>query len=202
MVDSDAEDELVDVYHEVLVDGSYYEVARVRAFITDPIFPKLTLSEDSLSVNEGETNTYTIVPATEPSRSFTLTLESSDTESVTVSPPTMTFTRGTNGNWETEQTVTVTGVQDDDEFDDVATIRHKSTYFGEEYFLGSGVEVTVADGNRAPFFEEGVKITRTVPENSPQGTNVGEPVIATDLNGDTLTYTIEDQVGGPYEVEQ
>ena len=201
LVDSDAEDELVNVYHEVLVDGSYYEVARIRAFINDPIFPILTLSTPTLSVNEGETATYTVVPETEPSRNFTLVLESSDTESVTVSPPTMTFTRGTNGNWETEQTVTVTGVQDDDEFDDVATIRHKSTYFGEEYFLGSGVEVTVADGNRAPFFEEGVKITRTVPENSPQGTNVGEPVIATDLNGDTLTYTIEDQVGGPYEVD-
>ena len=199
--DSDAEDELVNVYHEVLVDGSYYEVARIRAFINDPIFPILTLSTPTLSVNEGETATYTVVPETEPSRNFTLVLESSDTESVTVSPPTMTFTRGTNGNWETEQTVTVTGVQDDDEFDDVATIRHKSTYFGEEYFLGSGVEVTVADGNRAPFFEEGVKITRTVPENSPQGTNVGEPVIATDLNGDTVTYTIKDQVGGPYEVD-
>ena len=25
--------------------------------------------------------------------------------------------------------------------------------------------------------------------------------VATDLNNDTLTYTIEDQVGGPYEVD-
>ena len=199
--DSDAEDELVNVYHEVLVGGSYYEVARVRAIITDPIFPRLTLSEDTLSVSEGETNTYTIVPAAEPSWNFTITLESSDTESVTVSPPNATFTRGTNGNWETPQTITVTGVQDDDEFDDVALIRHLSTYSGIEYRLGSGVEVTVADGNRAPFFEEGVKITRSVPENSPLGTNVGEPVAATDLNSDTLTYTIEDQVGGPYEVD-
>ena len=199
--DSDAEDELVNVYHEVLIDGSYYEVARVQAFIIDPIFPRLTLSDDTLSVNESETATYTIVPEAEPSRNFTITLASSDTESVTVSPPNVTFTRGTNGNWQTPKTITVTGVQDDDEFDDVAFIRHLSTYSGIEYRLGSGVEVTVADGNRAPFFEEGVKITRTVPENSPQGTNVGEPVIATDLNGDTLTYTIEDQVGGPYEVD-
>ena len=199
--DSDAEDELVSVYHQANVGGSDYDVALVRAFIKDPIFPALTLSTSTLSVNEGETATYTIVLAAEPSRSFTLTLESSDTESVTVSPPTMTFTVGTNGNWETEQTATVTGVQDDDEFDDVAFIRHLSTYSGIEYRLGSGVEVTVADGNRAPFFEEGVKITRSVPENSPQGTNVGAPVVATDLNSDTLTYTIEDQVGGPYEVD-
>ena len=201
LVDSDAEDELVNVYHEVLIDGSYYEVARFRAFITDPIFPALTLSTPTLSVNEGETASYTLVPAAEPSRNFTLTLESSDIESVTVSPPNVTFTRGTNGNWQTPQTIMVIGVQDDDEFDDVATILHKSTYSGAEYFLGSGVAVTVADGNRAPYLEEGLKTTRTVPENSPQGTNVGEPVVATDLNGDSLTYTIEDQIGGPYAVD-
>ena len=201
LVDSDAADELVIVYHEVEIDGSYYEVARIRAFINDPISPTLTLSTPTLSVNEGETATYTIVPAAEPSRNFTITLASSDTESVTVSPPTMTFTVGTNGNWETEQTATVTGVQDDDEFDDVALIRHLSTYSGIEYRLGSGVEVTVADGNRAPFFEEGLKITRTIDENSSQGAAVGDPVVATDLNNDTLTYTLDIIIGGPYSID-
>ena len=32
---------------------------------------------------------------------------------------------------------------------------------------------------------------RTVPENSPPGTSVGDPVTATDDDGDTLTYTLE-----------
>ena len=201
LVDSDAANELVNVYHAVLVDGSYYEVARIQAFINDPIFPILTLSDNALSVNEGETNTYTIVPAAEPSRNFTITLANSDTESVTVSPPTFTFTRGANGNWQTPQTVTVTGVQDDDEFDDVAFIGHLATYLGEVYILGSGVEVTVADGNRAPFFEEGLKITRTIDENSSQGAAVGDPVVATDLNNDTLTYTLDIIIGGPYSID-
>ena len=201
LVDSDAGDELVNVYHEVLIDGSYYEVARVRAFINDPIFPSLTLSTPTLSVNEGETATYTIVPAAEPSRNFTITLESSDTESVTVSPPTVTFTRGANGNWQTPQTIMVTGVQDGDEFDDVATILHKSTYSGAVYFLGSGVEVTVADGNRAPYFEEGVKTTRSIDENSGQGAAVGAPVVAIDLNNDTLTYTLDIEAGGPFSID-
>ena len=201
LVDSDAGDELVNVYHEVLIDGSYYEVARVRAFINDPIFPSLTLSTPTLSVNEGETATYTIVPAAEPSRNFTITLESSDTESVTVSPPTVTFTRGANGNWQTPQTIMVTGVQDGDEFDDVATILHKSTYSGAVYFLGSGVAVTVADGNRAPYFEEGVKTTRSIDENSGQGAAVGAPVVAIDLNNDTLTYTLDIEAGGPFSID-
>ena len=32
-------------------------------------------------------------------------------------------------------------------------------------------------------------VTYTIEENSPPGTNVGEPVTATDSDGDTLTYT-------------
>ena len=181
--------------------GSTTFLARVRALITDSVFPRLALSQRSISVNEGEIATYAIVPASEPSRSFTITPMSTDTDSVTVSPSSLTFTVGANGNWQTPQTVTVTGVKDNDEFDDVATIRHLSTYSGTEYRLGRGVEVTVADGNRAPFFEEGLKTTRYVPENSGQGTAVGEPVSATDLNNDTLTYKIEVQQGGPYTVD-
>ena len=199
--DSDAVDELVTVYHEVTIDSNDYVVAWVRALIKDSIFPDLTLSSDRLSVNEGDTATYTVVLDSDPSRTVIIRPTSSDTESVTVSPASLTFTGGANGNWETVQMVTVTGVVDDDEFDDVALIGHLSTYEGEVYNLGPAVEVTVNDGNRAPFFEEGLKITRSVPENSPQGTDVGEPVVATDLNSDTLTYTIEDQTGGPYAVD-
>ena len=96
--------------------------------------------------------------------------------------------------------VTVTGLTDDDEFHDVDTISHLSTHQGEEYRLGRSVEVTVNDGNRAPFFEEGLKTTRSIPENSGPGTPVGEPVVATDLNNDTLTYTLEAEAGGPFEI--
>ena len=63
------------------------------------------------------------------------------------------------------------------------------------------VVVTVNDSNRAPFFEEGLKTTRSMEENSGQGTAAGEPVVATDLNSDTLTYTITSQTGGPYTVD-
>ena len=198
LADSDADDELVSVYHRVLVGGSYYDVALVRALINDSIFPRLTLSEDdyALSVNEGDSATYTVVPDAEPSRNFTINLESSDTDSVTVMPSTITFTRGTNGNWQTPQMVTATGVQDDDEFDDVAYILHLTIYSGELLRLGSPVEVTVVDSNRAPFFEEGLETIREVREDAGQDDNVGDPIAATDLNaGDILTYTLDDESG-------
>ena len=43
--------------------------------------------------------------------------------------------------------------------------------------------------NNRPTFPSDM-VTYTIEENSPPGTNVGEPITATDLDGDTLTYTL------------
>ena len=202
LTDLDAQDDLAGIRHEVDIGDSNYTAAIVIAIVNDSVFPELTLSANSLTVDEGATATYTIVPASDPGRTLTIRPTSSDTQSLTVSPSSLTFTPGTNGNWQTPQTVTVTGVLDDDEFDDIATISHLTTHLDEEYTLGGGVEVTVADGNRAPFFEEGLETNRSIDENSATRTAVGEPVVATDLNNnDTLTYSIVSQVGGPYTVD-
>ena len=188
--DSDAEDELVTIYHETNIGGHDYVLARSRFLIIDTALPPFTFSEEEISVNEGETARYTVVPAFEPLRNVTVKPVSSDPEAVTVSPSSLTFTVGANGNWQSPQTITVTGVGDDDEFNDVADIVHLAVHRGKDYEIGF-VEVTVNDGNRAPFFEERLETSRSVPENSTQGTKVGEPVVATDLNGDVLTYGIE-----------
>ena len=47
-----------------------------------------------------------------------------------------------------------------------------------------------APANRAPEFMEGDRTTRLVAENTPAGTNIGEPVAASDFNRDTLTYSL------------
>ena len=46
-----------------------------------------------------------------------------------------------------------------------------------------------ADENSAPVFIDGNRAIRTIPENTPAGVNIGEPVAATDADNDTLTYT-------------
>ena len=193
--DSDAADEIEDVLHEVTIGSSPYTVGRVRAFIRDSNLPALTYTPDTREVtigSDGGTATYTIVPATEPSSDLAVNLSSSDPDSVTVMPSSMTFTVGTGGNWQTAQDVTVTGVADDDEFNDQAYIRHRTTFSGVELSWAS-VQVTVTDGNRAPFFEDGLTTTREVPENAGIGAIVGTPVAALDLNtSDTLTYTLDD----------
>ena len=54
------------------------------------------------------------------------------------------------------------------------------------------VTINVRDtrANNAPVFTEGNFITRTIPENTPPGTNIGPPILATDADGDTLIYTL------------
>ncbi len=49
---------------------------------------------------------------------------------------------------------------------------------------------TGTPGNAPPTFTEGSATDRSVLENSPAGSNVGDPVLATDADGDTLTYTL------------
>ena len=167
----------------------------VRALIRDTGLPALTYTPDTREVtigSEGGTATYTIVPATEPASNLAMRIFSSDVDSVTVSPLNHTFTVGTNANWDTPLTVTVTGVADGDTFDDIAFIRHRTTFDGDDVSWAS-VRVTVSDGNRAPFFEDGLETTREVPETAIQGASVGGPITATDLDtGDTLTYTLDD----------
>ena len=198
--DSDASDEICTIRHESTIGGKNYVLAQARILVRDLALPglkfeQLSVTVDEISVVEGSTASYTVVPNAEPSADLTVVVVSVDEATVTVEPDSITFTVGTGGNWETAQTVTVTGVSDDDEFDDFTDIGHGTLYDEEVYLLGT-VSVTVTDGNRAPYFEEGVDTTRAVAENAGQGATVGAPVTALDLNtGDTLTYTLDDQSG-------
>ena len=194
--DNDAEDTRGLVIHAT---GPTW-IALTRVVIIDSDRPQLTFSDEEINVDEGETGTYTIVPEAEPSTNLVINLSSSDTESVTVSPSRLTFTTGTNGNWETPQEVTVIGLDDDDGVYNVATIEHRFLFGGIEYVLGE-VEVSVADRNRAPFFEDGPKTSRSVLENSLEGTAVGDPVLATDLDGDILSFTLVNEAGGPFNID-
>ena len=50
--------------------------------------------------------------------------------------------------------------------------------------------LTVVAVNDAPGFADGGMTTRSFDENTPAGQNIGDPVAATDDDGDTLTYTL------------
>ena len=92
-----------------------------------------------LTVEEGDSEEYTIKLDSEPSGPVTVRVEGA-TGDVRVNPSSLTFT---TGNWNTERDVTVSVVQDDDAVDDLAvTLTH--TVSGADYDTGVTVEsVTV-----------------------------------------------------------
>ena len=82
-----------------------------------------TLSSTAVTVAEaGSTDSFTVVLDTQPTSNVVLTVASADTGEATVSPTPLTFT---TANWNTPQTVTITGVDDavdDDDQDTTVTV--------------------------------------------------------------------------------
>ena len=85
----------------------------LSATTTDDDSPGMTLSKTSTSVSEtGTTDTFTVVLNVAPSSDVVVNVTRSDSGEASVSPSTLTFT---TSNWDTAQTVTVTGIDDPDD---------------------------------------------------------------------------------------
>ena len=65
---------------------------------------RVSISPGNLTVTEGDTGSYTVVLATQPTGVVTVTPASADTIAVTVSPAALAFT---TSNWNNPRTVTV-----------------------------------------------------------------------------------------------
>ena len=69
---------------------------------------------------------------------------------------------------------------------------------GESPWSDAGTISTPA--NRLPVFTEGATASRSLPENSPEDTNVGNPIAATDQDDDTREYSITGTNSGKFTV--
>ena len=56
------------------------------------------------------------------------------------------------------------------------------------------------ESNRAPVFAEGTATSRQLDENTGAGVDVGQPVAATDAEGDRLVYSLEGSDAGAFEI--
>ncbi len=114
----------------------------------------VTESGGTTQVNEsGTTDTFTVVLTAQPASNVVIDVSSGDTGEATVSASSLTFT---NGNWDSAQTVTVTGVDETDDDGDVT----------------STVTLAVVDGNSNdnydPLAPQTVTVT-TVDNDEPAG---------------------------------
>ena len=109
--------------------GGYDDVDEdIMATEQDNDSPGIVLSTEDLQVPEGESATYTVKLATEPSGQVTITLTRSGDNNLSASPSPLTFATTT---WNTPQTVTITATQDVDIADGSAVITHTAS--GADY---------------------------------------------------------------------
>ena len=87
--------------------------------------PGVRLSKTSLRLNEGEANTYTLTPNTQPTGVVTVSIVSNNADVVATSS--LTFN---SRDWNTARTVTVQARQDDDISHDTARLSHRLNGYG------------------------------------------------------------------------
>ncbi len=100
--------------NDISSDNDFDGVAdqTVSATTTDSDTAGFTVIESggsSTVAETGSTDTFTVVLDAQPASNVVISVTSADTGELTVSPSTLTFT---SGNWDTSQTVTVTGIDD------------------------------------------------------------------------------------------
>ncbi|MDG2352501.1 MAG: hypothetical protein P8L35_06795, partial [Acidimicrobiales bacterium] len=142
--------------------------------------PGFTVTESGgdTSVNEsGTTDTFTVVLDSKPVGNVVIGVTSGDTDEATVSPSSLTFT---TGNWNSAQTVTVTGVDESDDDGDQDTT----------------ITLSVTDGSTDDIAYDGVAnqtVTAETVDNDPQaGFTVAESGGGTSVaeTGTTDTFTV------------
>ena len=63
-----------------------------------------------------------------------------------------------------------------------------------------GLSIEVTDVNEAPTFSRETVVVLALPENSPAGAVVGEPLLANDPEGDTLAYSLSGDGAGAFAI--
>ena len=119
--------------------------------ITDDDTKGIVLSRSAVTVTEaggsGRTESYTVKLATQPTAAVTVAVSSGDTDTATVNKASLSFS---TSNWNSAQTVTVTGVDDsiDNDPDRTATVSHSASG-GDYASVSKNLAVTVTDNEGA-----------------------------------------------------
>ncbi len=126
--DDNAVDELLTIRFAInqaqTLDNDYDSVTDQTRPLTakDDDAAQIQLSTNTLTVNEGSTNTYTVKLTAQPTGNVVVDVVSPDPNAASVNPTSLTFT---SGNWNTARTVTVTGVHDGDDDGETVTVTNR-----------------------------------------------------------------------------
>ena len=105
----------------------------------------VTVNPTSLSIDEGDNASYTVVLDTKPTGDVTVTIGGISATDLSVDDSSLTFTAL---NWSSQQTVTVSAAEDTDAADETATITHTVSSTGDGNYDGASaddVDVSITD---------------------------------------------------------
>ena len=119
--------------------ADYDNAATVTVSVTVSRYVPVVLSATDLTVAEGSSVTFQVKLATQPTGTVTIAIQKSNSD-ITVQPTSLTFTTST---WDTNQTVTVNGVDDSNNADETATITVNPSGAG---LASRTVSVTITGG--------------------------------------------------------
>lgn len=165
-------------------DDSHYDGASntVTVINDDNDTAGLTLGAISAHTTEaGGTATFTVRLSSQPSADVTITLASGDDTEGTVGPTTLTFT---SANWNTPQTVTVTGVDDSPVDGDIAYQINLSTSSDDEIYQGLSESVAVIN-------DDNDSVVTPPPPQPPFGADLDPDTDDGSSNEDHVTSNIE-----------
>ncbi|MBS2097973.1 Ig-like domain-containing protein [Carboxylicivirga linearis] len=154
--DADAYDESVTITASVNNTSStsspFHDLSKSTIYtIQDDETADLSISASSLIIDEEASVAFTISLTTQPASDVIINLSSDNTDAATVAPASITFN---NSNWNTAQTVYVTGVTDANLIDESAIITSSVDASSDSGFTGISdktVDITITDNDVADF---------------------------------------------------
>ncbi len=160
--------------------GASLEIDDVEVEVTDDDMAGVTISEtdaDTIVTEAAGTDAYGVVLDTQPDGNVEITATSGTATAATVSPTTLTFT---SANWNTAQTVTVTGV--DDDVDNT----------GDERTASIGHRISSGDSGSYPAGGLSLdSVSVTVTDDDTDRVDIGSAVVTVGEDDGTAMYTVE-----------
>ena len=169
----DENNETVVVDIDSVMNGTENGTQQQTTTITDDDTAAVTVDPTSgLTTTEaGGTATFTVVLDTEPAASVMIALESSDTTEGTASPSSLTFTVA---DWDHEQTVTVTGIDDSEDDGNI------------DYTITATVSSSDTDYDSL----DPVHVSAANQDNDTAGVTVNPTIGLTTEDGGTATFAV------------
>ncbi len=174
--DTDANNETVQLTHTATstdpgYNGGTVTISAVAVTVDDDETAGVTVSPTTLAVDEGGNGTYTLALTKRPTVPVTLNVSNPDATAVTLSATSLTFT---TDNWNSVQTVTVSGVEDTDADHETVQLTHTATSTDADYAGGVTID----------------SVAVTLNDNDTPGVTVSTTTLTVHERGGTGMYTL------------